>query len=88
MSLSADRNATLDAELASVINDPQRPLASLSVVAIKQGKVVNQKQFGNRYIDNANPTNNVPANADTMYRIASISKIGRASCRERVLMPV
>ena len=75
MSLSADRIATLDAELASVINDPQRPLASLSVVAIKQGKVVYQKQFGNRYIDSANPTNNVPANADTMYRIASISKL-------------
>lgn len=75
MSPPADRIAALNAELASVVNDPQRPLASLSVLAIKQGEVVYQNQFGSRYIDNANAANNLPANADTMYRIASISKL-------------
>ncbi len=75
MSLPTDRMATLNAELASVVSDSQRPLASLSVLAIKNGEVVYQNHFGHRYIDNANPANNLPVNADTMYRIASISKL-------------
>ena len=75
MRLPADRMATLDAELARVVSDPQLPLASLSVLAIKNGEVVYQNHFGHRYIDNANPANNLPANARTMYRIASISKL-------------
>ncbi len=75
MPLSADRVTTLNAELARVVADPLRPLASLSVIAITNGEVVYQNQFGNRYIDNANAANNLPANADTMYRIASISKL-------------
>ncbi len=75
MSLPADRMSALDAELADVVSDPQRPLASLSVLAIKNGEVVYQNQFGHRYIDNANAANSLPANADTMYRIASISKL-------------
>ena len=75
VSISADRIESLTAELASVVNDPARPLASLSVLAIKQGEVRYQTQFGSRYIDNANPAKNMPANADTLYRIASISKL-------------
>ena len=75
MSPSADRVRALSAELASVVSDPQQPLASLSVLAIKHGEVVYQNQFGNRYIDGANAANNLPANADTLYRIASISKL-------------
>ncbi len=70
-----DPMAMLNAELASVVNDQERPLASLSVLAIKGGEVVYQNQFGHRYIDNANPAKNLPANADTLYRIASISKL-------------
>ena len=75
MALPADQISALNAELASVVSDPQRPLASLSVLAIKHGEVVYQNHFGHRRIDNANPANNVAANADTMYRIASISKL-------------
>lgn len=67
--------AKLDGELAAIVNDRDHQLASLSVLAIRDGKVVYQRQFGNRYIDNTNPANNVPSNADTMYRIASISKL-------------
>ena len=73
--VSADRIAALSAELTSVVSDPQRPLASLSVLVIKQGEVVYQNQFGHRYIDNASPANHLAANVDTMYRIASISKL-------------
>lgn len=67
--------AKLDSELSAVVQDPAHQLASLSVLAVRSGKVVYQKQFGSRYIDNDNPANNIPASADTMYRIASISKL-------------
>ena len=67
--------AKLDAELLAVVNDATHPLASLSVLAVRDGKIVYQKQFGYRSIDNDNAANNRPANAATMYRIASISKL-------------
>lgn len=67
------RNGALDQELAAVANDPALPLASLSVLAIRDGKVTYQYQTGQRRIGpDAVPA---AANADTMYRIASISKM-------------
>ena len=65
----------LDAELASIADDPVQPLASLSVLAVRGGEVVYEAQFGRRRIDPANPANDRPATRDTMYRIASISKL-------------
>lgn len=73
--LSPKAIAQLDGELTAVVQDPAHQLASLSVLAVRNGKFVYQQQFGYRYIDNADPANNVTANADTMYRIASISKL-------------
>ncbi len=67
--------ATLDDELNAIVNDPQKPLASLSVLAIRDGRVVYERQFGRRFIDDANPANGKSANAQTLYRIASISKL-------------
>lgn len=67
-------NAALDKVLAAVVNNPAKPLASLSVLAVRDGKISYHQQFGARWIDNENPANNKPANAETMYRIASISK--------------
>ena len=67
--------ATLDAELSAIVSDPAHPLASLSVLAIRNGKVVYQQQFGQRYINPDAPEKSQPANASTMYRIASISKL-------------
>ena len=72
---TASSAQSLDRELQAIVSDPQRPLASLSVVAIRAGQVVYQGQFGSRHIDNADPSKNLPANASTMYRIASISKL-------------
>lgn len=63
--------ATLDQELAAVAADQAMPLASLSVLAVRGGKVHYQFQAGQRRIGAAA----APANADTMYRIASISKM-------------
>ena len=65
----------LDAELSAIVSDAAHPLASLSVLAMKDGKVIYHRQFGSRTIDPANDAHNRPANAATMYRIASISKL-------------
>ncbi len=65
----------LDTELSAIVSDATHPLASLSVLAMRNGKVVYHRQFGHRTIDAANAAKNRPANADTMYRIASISKL-------------
>ena len=65
----------LDAELSAIVNDAAHPLASLSVLAVREGKVVYQQQFGHRFIDQKNPALSTPANEATLYRMASISKL-------------
>jgi CubicO group peptidase (beta-lactamase class C family) len=65
----------LDRELAAIVNDSAHPLASLSVLALRDGKIVYQQQFGQRWIDGDNPASSKPATPETMYRIASISKL-------------
>ena len=74
-SISADRFAQLDAELSAIVNDPGYPLASLSVLAVRDGRVVYQQQFGHRYIDPISRANHKPADRNTLYRVASISKL-------------
>jgi CubicO group peptidase (beta-lactamase class C family) len=67
-------HAVLDAELAAIAADPACELASLSVLAIRNGKVSYERQFGQRLMGNgAQPGR--PADRDTLYRIASISKM-------------
>jgi CubicO group peptidase (beta-lactamase class C family) len=63
--------AALDQELAAVAADPAMPLASLSVLAVRNGKVQYQYQTGQRTMGVAA----APVTADTMFRIASISKM-------------
>lgn len=65
----------LDQKLAALVLDRERPLASLSVAAVRAGRLVVDRQFGFRMIDNTNPANNIAADSETMYRIASISKL-------------
>jgi CubicO group peptidase (beta-lactamase class C family) len=62
--------AALDRELAAIVDDAQCPLASLSVVAIRDGNVVYERAFGRRHIDA-----DLPAEPATLFRIASISKL-------------
>ena len=66
--------AKLDAELAAIVNDKACQLASLSVLAIRAGKVEYEQQYGQRFIE-AGGMPSKPANARTLYRIASISKM-------------
>jgi CubicO group peptidase (beta-lactamase class C family) len=65
----------LDEELAAIAGDPEGALASLSVLALRQGRVVHVQQFGRRFIDAQDPQGDRAARADTLYRIASISKL-------------
>jgi len=61
----------LDAELAAIVNDAQHPLSGLSVLAVRDGKVVYQQQFGLRRMSGMT----APVTPQTMFRIASISKM-------------
>jgi CubicO group peptidase (beta-lactamase class C family) len=71
----ASRMPALDAELAALVQHPAQPLASLSVLAVRDAKPVYQAQFGDRWMDPKDPKNHLPANAQTLYRIASLSKL-------------
>ena len=62
-------------ELRVITQDVDHPLASLSTLVIRDGRVVFEGQFGRKFIDDATPGKSVAANRDTMYRIASISKL-------------
>jgi CubicO group peptidase (beta-lactamase class C family) len=68
---AAGSDATLDAELAAIADAQACRLASLSVLAIRDGEVRYEQQFGQRFIGPAA----TPANSRTLYRIASISKM-------------
>ena len=75
----ADNNALTENELIArmeeIAADPEHPLAAAAIGVIKDGKVIFANTIGNKQIDNENPANNIAANADTKYRIASISKL-------------
>lgn len=76
MSPPDDRlGAALDAELARLVADPRRPLASLSVLVLARGRPVYAGQFGRRRIDAGDPARDLPVTPDTLFRVASISKL-------------
>jgi CubicO group peptidase (beta-lactamase class C family) len=62
--------STLDRELEAIVSDASCPLASLAVIAVRDGNVVYERAFGRRRIEP-----DQPAGAATLYRIASISKL-------------
>lgn len=68
-----DDFAQLDAELAAVVNNPACELASLSVVAVRKGRIAYERQFGRRFISNGSAPDK-PVDHRTLFRIASISK--------------
>ncbi|MGZ5198948.1 MAG: serine hydrolase domain-containing protein [Telluria sp.] len=60
-------------KLEAIVNDPAMPLASLSVVAVRHGEIVYTNQLGSKRLPTTT-TPGRPADANTMYRIASVSK--------------
>lgn len=66
--------AQLDAELAAIVRNPACELASLSVLAIRNGKIAYEQQFGQRYYGNGGVPGK-PVERHTLFRIASISKM-------------
>ncbi len=65
----------LDSELRAVVTAPGQELMSLSVLAVRRGRVVYQRQFGAAWVDPTDPAKRHPAEARTLYRMASISKL-------------
>ncbi len=72
---TAKMDRALDEKLQAIVDRPTHALASLSVLAVRAGTVVYHQQFGNKWIDTANAAGSIKADAATMYRIASISKL-------------
>ncbi|MDN2711538.1 serine hydrolase [Janthinobacterium sp. SUN118] len=68
------RQHALDAALSAIVEDRAHPLASLSVLAIRHGKLSYQQQFGYRHLG-ATPAQNLPVTPATLFRIASLSKM-------------
>ena len=71
----AAQGSELQAKLQAVMEDPVKPLASLSAVAVRDGKIVYEGYFGKRVIDPSNPAHRVGTDSKTLFRVASISKL-------------
>lgn len=69
-----EARTALDAELTAVAQAPECELSSLSVLAIRDGKIAYEFQAGQRFIG-ANGAPSKAANERTLYRMASISKM-------------
>jgi CubicO group peptidase (beta-lactamase class C family) len=64
----------LDAQLRAIVEDPEAPLASLQVLAIRSGQVAYEAAFGRRHVADKDAPD-LPATRDSLYRVASISKL-------------
>ncbi|CAN7338259.1 serine hydrolase domain-containing protein [Massilia sp. LjRoot122] len=71
--LPAPRAEALTRQLQAIVDDPAIPLPGLAVVAIRKGEIVYSRQFGAKRLASATAPAQ-PMDADTMFRIASVSK--------------
>lgn len=69
------RSGALDRELEAIVTDPVVGMASLSVLVVRDGEIAYRRGFGHRRIDPEDASGNRPAGPDTLYRIASVSKL-------------
>lgn len=67
--------AKLNTDLQLLIDDNKNGVPGVGAAVIKNDRLVYEKTLGSRYIDNANPQNNLPLTRDTKLRIASLSKV-------------
>jgi CubicO group peptidase (beta-lactamase class C family) len=73
--ISAGARAELDASLRAIVNTPGRELSSLAAVVIRDGRIVYSTALGRSFIDVSGGTQHRDASVDSLYRIASISKM-------------
>lgn len=64
----------LSVGLKEILYDEKYGVPGIGVAVAKNGKIIYSHTFGNRYIDEEQPENNLPLNKETKVRIASISK--------------
>ena len=72
----ADRD--LSSTLQAIVSDPVKPLSSLSALVIRDGQVVFTGHFGSRVMagtDAGSAGKGIAADHDTLYRMASVSKL-------------
>jgi CubicO group peptidase (beta-lactamase class C family) len=68
--------AALTQSLQTICDDPAKPLASIAALAVRDGQVVFEAAVGRRFIaPTGSGLKDQAANASTLYRIASISKL-------------
>jgi len=66
---AANNANDLNDGLRAVVEDERYPLAGLSTLVMRSGRIVQEAQFGQRHY-----TPELPINRDTLFRVASISK--------------
>ena len=70
-----NNNPVLTERLQAIVDDPVYKLPGLVVITVQNDEVTYTGNLGYRYIDNANPANNLPVDEFSLFRIASISKL-------------
>lgn len=72
----AHHEERMNRALQALLDHPARPLASLSVLVLRAGRVVYEGQFGRRWIAPAGSQGqDLPVTRDTLFRMASVSKL-------------
>lgn len=64
-----------DDQLGKLMDVLGRELAGLAAAVVEEGAIAYEGYFGRRYIDGDERAADLPVTADTMFRIASISKL-------------
>ncbi len=67
--------SAFDQRLFTIVQQPDRPLASLAVVVVADNQIVHECSLGNRWIDPLDPARSLPLTSETSFRVASISKL-------------
>ncbi len=65
----------LRSTLDEIVLDPDMPLASLSAAIVRDDRLVFHHYSGRRWIDPLDSARDEPVDADTLFRVASISKL-------------
>ncbi len=66
---------SLQTKLQTLLQNPLYPTPSLQVAVVRAGVIVYARSFGQRYLHPTHPSQNLPVNNQTRFRVASISKL-------------